>query len=68
MSGNTLVTKSMRLEKSDDSSFFFQAGVLSILCLVIARTDGLRGGLTGGVDEIKGGSLTDIYGDDVDCP
>ena len=42
--------KLMRLETSDDSSFFFQAGVLSILCLVVAGSDGLPGSFTGGVD------------------
>ena len=58
MSDNASVSKSMRLETSDDSNFFFQAGVLSIFCLVVAKTDGLPGGLTGGVDEVKGGILT----------
>ena len=48
----------MRLETSYDSRLFFQAGVLSILSLVVTRTDGLSGGLTGVVDEVKGGSLT----------
>ena len=58
----------MRLNISNDPSFFFQAGVLSILCLVVANTDGLPGGLTGGVDEVKGGSLTEFYGADVEGP
>ena len=44
------MSKSMHLEIYHDSSFFFQAGVLSILHLVVAKTDGLPGGLTGGVD------------------
>ena len=48
----------MRLETSDDYSFFFQSGVLSILHLVVAKTYGLRGGFTGGVYEVKGGILT----------
>ena len=47
----------MRLETSYDSRLFFQAGVLSILRLFVTRTDGLPGGLTGCVDEFKGGSL-----------
>ena len=68
MSGNASVPKSMRLETSDDFSFFFQTGVFSILCLVVARTDGFPGGLTGGVDEVKGGSLTEFDGDDVEGP
>ena len=42
----------MRLETSNDFIFSFQAGVLSILRLVVTRTDGLPGGLTGGVDEV----------------
>ena len=46
----------MRLETSDDSCFFFQTGVLSILRLVVARTDGLPGDITGGVDEVKVGN------------
>ena len=58
----------MLLETSDDSSFFFQAGVLSILQLVVARTDGLPGGLTGGVNEVKGGSLTEFDAADVEVP
>ena len=58
MSGNALVSRSMRLETSDDSSFFFYSGALSILRLVVAKTDVLPGGFTGGVDEVKGGSVT----------
>ena len=66
MSGNALVSKSMCFETSDDSSFFLQVGVLSILRLVFARTDGLSGGLTGGVDEVKGGNLTEFDRADVE--
>ena len=58
MSGNASVSKTMRLETSDDSSFFFQAEIISILHLFVASTDGLPGGLTGGVDEVKVRSLT----------
>ena len=58
----------MRLETSNDSSFFFQAGVLSILQLVVSRTDGLPGGLTGGFNEVKGGNLTEFNGSDVEGP
>ena len=58
----------MRLEKSDDPTLFFQAGVLSILRLVISMTDGLPGGLAGGVNEVKGGSLTESDGSDVEGP
>ena len=47
----------MCLETSYDSRLFFQAGALSILRLIVARTDGLPGGLTGCVDEFKGGRL-----------
>ena len=68
MSGNAALSKSMRLETSDDSSFFFQAVLLSILCLVVARTDGFPGGLTGGVDEVKCGSLTEFDVSDVEVP
>ena len=50
----------------DDYSFFFQVGVLSILSLVIARTDGLPDGLMGGVNEVKGGSLTEFDGADAE--
>ena len=60
--------KLMRLETSDDSSFFFQAGVLSISFLVVTRKDGLPGGLTGGFNEVKGGSLTGFKGADVEGP
>ena len=62
------VSKSMHLETSDDSSFFLQAGVLSLLGLVVVRTDGLPGGLTGGIDEFKGGSLTEFDRADVEGP
>ena len=68
MSGNASVSKLMRLETSDDSSFFFQAGLLSILCLVVARTDGLPGGFMGGINEVKGGILTRFYGADAEGP
>ena len=54
----------MLLETSDDFSFFLQAGILSMLCLVVARTDDFPGGFTGGVDEVKGGSLTKFDRDD----
>ena len=49
-------------------SVFFQARVLSILSLVVARTDGLPSGLTGGADAVKGGSLTEFDGADVEGP
>ena len=39
-----------------------------ILCLVVARTDGLPVGLTGSVDEVKGGRLTESNGDDAEGP
>ena len=58
------VSKLMRLETYDDSSFFFQAGVVSILSLVV----GLPGSLTGGVNEVKGGSLTEFNGADLERP
>ena len=58
----------MRLETSDDSSFFFQTGVLSIFCLVIASTDGFPGGLTSDVNEVKGVSLTEFDGADAEGP
>ena len=56
----------MRLGTLDDSSFLFQAGLLSILRLVVARTDGFLGSFTGGVNEVKGGSLTEFDGADVE--
>ena len=68
MSGNASVFKSMRLETSDDSTFFFQVGILSIFSLVVARTYGLPSGLIDGVDEFKGGSLTDFDGTDAEGP
>ena len=55
----------MSLETSDDSSLFFQVEVLSILHLVVAKTYGLPGGLTGGINEVKGGSLNEFNGADV---
>ena len=58
----------MRLETSNDFIFSFQAGVLSILRLVVTRTDGLPGGLTGGFNEVKGGNLTEFNGSDVEGP
>ena len=58
----------MRLETSDDSSFFFQAGVLSIFHVVFAKTDALPGVLIGGIDEFKVGSLTEFDGYDVESP
>ena len=58
--------KLMCLETSDESSFFFQAGVLSILILVVVRTDYLPGGLMGGVNDFKGGSLTEFDVADVE--
>ena len=58
----------MCLETSADSSFFFRAGVLSILRLVVVRTDGSPGGFTGGVNEVKGVSLTEFDGADVEGP
>ena len=58
----------MRLEKSDDSSFFFRDGVLSILIFFVVKTDGLPDGLTGGVDEVKYGSLTEFNEADVEGP
>ena len=42
-------------------------GYLSILRLVVARVDGLPGGLAGGVDEVKGGILTEFDIVDVKC-
>ena len=48
----------MHLETSYDSILFFQAGVLSILRLIVTRMDGLPGGVSGGIDMVKGGSLT----------
>ena len=66
MSGNMSVSKSMRSETSDDYSLFFQAGLLSICFLVVAREDGLLGGLAGGVNEVKGRSLTEFNGDNVE--
>ena len=66
LSGNSSVSKSIRLETSGDSSFFLQAGVLSILHLFFARTDGLPGGLMGGVNDFKGGSLTEFDVADVE--
>ena len=57
-----------RLETSDDSRLFFQVGLLSMLCLVVTRTDGLPGGLTGGFNEVKGGNLTEFNGSDVEGP
>ena len=62
------MSKLMGLEKSDDYSFLFQTGVLSILRLVVAKTDGLPGGLTGGIHEVKCGSLTEFDGADVEGP
>ena len=50
----------MGLETSEYSSFFLQSGVLSILSFVVANTDGLSGGLTGDVDEVKGESLAEF--------
>ena len=58
----------MRLETSNDFIFSFQSGVLSILRLVVTRTDGLPGGLTGGFNEVKGGNLTEFNGSDVEGP
>ena len=55
----------MRLETSDDYSFFFYSVLLSILRLVVANIDGLPGGLTGGVNEVKSWSLTELDGADV---
>ena len=55
----------MRLEKSDDSSFLLQAGVLLVLRLVVLKTDGLPGGLTDSVDKVKGGRLTEFDGADI---
>ena len=43
LSGNAPVSKSMHLETSDDSSFFLEAGVLSILRSVVAKMDFLPG-------------------------
>ena len=62
------VLKSMRLETSDDSSFFYQAWVLSILSLVVASTGGLTSCLKGGVDDVKGVSLTKFEVTDVEGP
>ena len=62
LSGNTSVSRLIRLDTSDDSSFFFQSWVLSILHLVVVRTDGLPGGFTGIADEVKGGSLSEFNG------
>ena len=58
----------MHLETSYDSRLFFRAGVLSILSLVVTRTDGLPGCLTGGFNEVKGGNLTEFNGSDVEGP
>ena len=58
----------MHLETSDDSSFFFHAGLLSILRLVFARTYGLPGGFMGAADEVKGWNLTEFDGADVEGP
>ena len=58
----------MRLETSDDSSLVFQAGVLSILSLVVTKKDDFPGGLTGGVDEVKDGILLEFNGAYVEGP
>ena len=68
MSDNASVSKSMRLETSNYSSFLFQAGVLLILRLVVANTDSLSVGLTGGVDDVKSGSLTEFDEADAEGP
>ena len=56
----------MGLETSEYSSFFLKSGVLSIFRFVVAKTDSLFSGLTGGVDEVKGGSLAEFDGADME--